>query len=422
MRASILAIGDEIVGGLTTDTNSGYLAQLLRAAGVDIAGIYAVADDEEAIERTLRRAIEDADLVISTGGLGPTTDDLTSACVARFAGVTLELHEPSLRAIEERFRSMGIDMPPNNRKQALLPAGSELIPNNGGTAPGFAVTLRRDEGVRHVICLPGVPREMRRMAEESVVPWIARIAGGLHIGSRVFSTVGLTESALDELLSGTVRPEEGRLSFRAAFPRLQARVSVTAATKAELDGRLDLLEARIRNRVGDRLYAIGDEGIEETVGKLLRERRATIAVAESCTGGLIGHRITDVPGSSEYFLLGVVAYSNAMKEALLGVSSRTLAEAGAVSEATVREMAHGVRTIAGAMVGVATSGIAGPGGGSAEKPVGTVCIALAWAGGEWSHEYRLGQRTRAWIKEMTAQIALDEVRRRLLGIEPRAGR
>lgn len=415
MKASILAIGDEIVAGLTADTNSAFLAQILRSSGVEVVGFLAVADDASAIRQALQRATEDADFVVSTGGLGPTADDLTTSTVAAFVGVGLDLHEPSLRIIEERFRTMGLRMPINNRKQAMLPVGSEPVPNRSGTAPGFAISTEMNGRTCHIICLPGVPREMRRMAEESVVPWIVRRAGNLHIGSRVFSTVGLTESALDEMLAGAVAEEaEARLSFRAAFPRLQARVSVVGGSAEEVESRLAALEARIRTRLGAHVYAVGDEGLEETVGKLLLERGLTLAVAESCTGGLIGHRITEVPGSSAYFSLGIVAYSNGMKTALLDVSPRTLAASGAVSEATVREMAHGVRKASGAALGLATSGIAGPGGGSDGKPVGTVCIGLAWETGEWSHTFALGQRTRAWIKEMTAQLALDTVRRHLL--------
>jgi nicotinamide-nucleotide amidase len=235
------------------------------------------------------------------------------------------------------------------------------------------------------------------------------------MGSRVFSVFGLTESRLDELLLGVASGSDTRLSFRAAFPRLQARVSVAARSTAELEPRLDALERQFRDRLGDHLYAVGDEGLEETVGKLLREQRLTLALAESCTGGLIGHRITEVPGSSNYLVLGVVAYSNRMKESLLGVSPQTLANWGAVSEQTVLEMARGARQLSGASIAVATSGVAGPGGGSPEKPIGTVCIGLAWEGGEWARRYDLAPRTRSWIKEMTTQLALDRLRRHLLG-------
>jgi len=414
VRAAILAIGDEIVSGLTVDTNSAFLAQLLRSAGIEIAGILSVPDDEAAIVQALSRAADDAEYIVTTGGLGPTSDDLTTTCVARFAGVPLELHEPSLIAIEQRFRDRGMEMPANNRKQALLPRGSTVVPNPEGTAPGFICEAQRPRGARLIASLPGVPREMRRMAEESVLPILAKRAGAGRIGSRVFSTFGLSESKLDELLAGAIAPEEARLSFRAAFPRLQVRVSVAAPTDEELQRRLDELEARVRERLGDRIYAVGDEGLEETVGKLLRERRLSIATAESCTGGLIGHRLTEVPGSSDYFLLGTVTYSNRAKSEVLGVSEETLATHGAVSEPAVLEMARGVRRLAGASIGLATSGIAGPGGGTAEKPVGTVWLALVSDGTEWTRRYDFGARGRSWVKEMAAQVALDRVRRFLL--------
>ncbi|MQA91839.1 MAG: competence/damage-inducible protein A [Gemmatimonas sp.] len=414
MNAAILAIGDEIVSGLTADTNSGFLAQLLRSAGVDTLGFQSVPDDEEAIERALRWALERAELVVTTGGLGPTADDLTTASVARLADVDLELHPPSLRSIERRFRDRGIEMPTNNRKQALMPTGALVLSNPDGTAPGFICAVPGRPGDRHVASLPGVPREMRRMAEESLLPWVVERSTAGRFGARVFSTSGLTESGLDELLAGAIDPSEARLSFRAAFPRLQVRVSVTARSDEEVEARLASLESRVRDRLGDHVYAVGDEGMEETVGKLLLQRGLTIATAESCTGGLIGHRITDVPGSSAYFTLGVIAYSNQAKMDLLGVSSRTLRDYGAVSEETVMEMARGVRRMAASSIGVATSGIAGPGGGTDEKPVGTVWIAISHEDGEWARRYDLGVRSRLWVKEMTAQIALDRVRRSLL--------
>ena len=414
-RAALVAIGDEIVAGLTTDTNSGWLAGELRAVGVEPVAGFAVTDDEDAIARTLERALEEAELVVCTGGLGPTADDLTTACVARLAGRPLVMHEESLAHIKGIFRARGIEMPANNRKQALVPQGCTVIPNPTGTAPGVICPVERGGGTRYVACLPGVPREMRRMAGDTLVPWAAARNPGRRFVSRVFSTFGLAESKLDELLAGVVDPAEARLAFRAAFPRVQARLTVSGAPGEELEGRLDELEARVRERLGTHLYAIGDEGMEETVGRLLRERGMTLAVAESCTGGLIGHRVTDVPGSSAYFLLGVATYSNAAKERVLGVRAHTLREHGAVSTQTAEEMAEGVRRLAGAGLGVSTTGIAGPGGGTAEKPVGTVCIGVAWEGGIWSRRYDVGDRGREWVKGMTAQIALDRVRRHLLG-------
>ena len=415
MRAAFLAIGDEIVGGLTTDTNSGYVAGELRALGVEPVAGFSVPDDEDAILRTLERALEEADLVVCTGGLGPTADDLTTACVARLAGVGMELDEHSLSLIEERFRQRGIEMSPNNRKQALFPAGSTIIPNPNGTAPGFIMPVERGGATRHVACFPGVPRETRVMVPQTLVPWVAARSPESRFASRTFSTFGLAESRLDELLTGVVSEGEARLAFRAAFPRIQARLTVTGAPGDDLEARLDALEARVRERLGHHLYAIGDEGMEETVGRMLRERGLTLAVAESCTGGRIGDRITDVAGSSAYFLMGVATYSNEAKERVLGVSPDTLARWGAVSTQTAEEMAAGVRRLAGADLAVSTTVIAGPGGGTEEKPVGTVCIGLAWEGGAWSRRYQLGAREREWIKGMTTQIALDRIRRWLLG-------
>jgi nicotinamide-nucleotide amidase len=415
MRVAILAIGDEIVGGRTVDTNSPFLAEAVLSVGAEPVGGFSVADDPPAIERALERALADAEVVITTGGLGPTADDLTTGCVARVAGVGLELHAPSLRRIEERFRERRVEMPANNRKQALLPAGSTPIPNPLGTAPGFVRPVERGGLTRHVLTLPGVPREMRAMTEESVLPWLRDRQPGRRFLSRVYSTFGISESKLDELVAGAIDPAEARVSFRAAFPRLQLRLTLAGAPDDDLEARLERLDARVRERLGDALYATGDEGMEETVGRLLRERGLTVAVAESCTGGLIGSRITDVAGSSAYFLLGVIAYSNEAKQNLLGVRAETLAAHGAVSPETAAEMAEGVRRAAGAALGVATTGIAGPGGGSAEKPVGTVCVGVAWEGGVWSRRFDLGAREREWVKAMTAQIALDRLRRWLLG-------
>lgn len=416
MRAALLSIGDEIVGGLTTDTNAGWLSGELRAVGVETVAVFAVPDDEDAIVRAFERALEEADLVVTTGGLGPTADDLTTACVARLAGREMTLHEPSLRHIEELFRMRGFgEMPANNRKQALIPAGSTVVPNPTGTAPGVICPVERAGRRCHVVSLPGVPREMRRMAAETVVPWAASLAPDRRFASRTFSTFGLAESRLDELLAGVVEPHEARLAFRAAFPRIQARLTVSGAPGDDLQGRLDALEVRVRERLGAHLYAVGDEGMEETVGRLLRERGLTLAVAESCTGGRIGDRVTDVAGSSAYFLLGVATYSNEAKTAVLGVDEATLAEHGAVSTRVAEEMAAGVRRLAGADLGVSTTGVAGPSGGTEEKPVGTVCIALAWEGGTWSRRFDLGDRGREWVKGMTAQVALDRVRRWLLG-------
>lgn len=411
MRASILAIGDEIVSGLTADTNSSFLAEALRAEGVELVSFFAVPDDPPAIRRGLERALEDADLVVATGGLGPTADDLTTSVVADTLGTSLLLDEPSIRRMEERFRARGLEMPGNNRKQAMLPSGALVVPNPAGTAPGFICPATWRGEPKHVACFPGVPSEMRAMVEATLLPWVRERAPAERFASRVFSTFGLSESGLDELLEGAIDPVEARLAFRAAFPRIQARLTVRGPAGEDLERRLDELEARVRERLGEHVYATGDAGMEDAVGDMLRARGLTLAVAESCTGGLIGHRITDVPGSSAYFLGGVVAYADAAKTGLLGVRPETLSRHGAVSTEVAEEMAAGVRLRFGADLGLATTGIAGPGGGTPGKPVGTVCVALAWPGGTESRRYDLASRSREWIKMMTAQVALDRLRR-----------
>jgi nicotinamide-nucleotide amidase len=413
MRAAILSIGDEIVHGLTTDTNSGFVAGRLREEGVRVVGGFSVTDDVDRIVEALERALTDAELVVTTGGLGPTADDLTTVAVARLAGRPLELDAGSLAAIEERFRAIGREMSPNNRKQAEFPAGSTVLANPIGTAPGFVCAVERGGRTCHVASMPGVPREMRRMADEQLMPWVRARGGGARFASRTFSVVGLAESKLDELLAGAY-PADVRVAFRAAFPKMQVRLSVEGGEPDALAARLDALEATTRERLGAHLYAVGDADLAETLGALLCERELTLAVAESCTGGLIGDRITDVAGSSRYFVLGTVVYADDAKRSALGVPAATLEAHGAVSTETAEAMARGVRERAGASLGLATTGIAGPEGGSAEKPVGTVCVAIAWRDGVWSQRYDLGARERRWIKQMTAQTALDLVRRWLL--------
>jgi nicotinamide-nucleotide amidase len=359
--------------------------------------------------------MEEADLIVCTGGLGPTADDLTTVVVARVARQELRSDDESLEHIRERFRSRGLEMTENNRKQALFPASATIIPNPNGTAPGFVVPVERGGGERWIACFPGVPRETRAMVRDWLLPWVMERNPGTRFASRTFSTFGLSESRLDEMLAGVVSADEARLAFRAAFPRIQARLTVTGGAGDHLQARLDALERRVRERLGHHVYATGDQGLEQVVGALLRERGLKLAVAESCTGGRIGDWITNVPGSSEYFLLGVATYSNEAKEQVIGVRAATLAAHGAVSPQTAEEMAEGVRLRAGADIGLSTTGIAGPGGGTADKPVGTVCIGLAWEGGTWSRRYDLGDRGREFIKGLTAMTALDRLRRWLLG-------
>ncbi|HIF62701.1 MAG TPA: competence/damage-inducible protein A [Deltaproteobacteria bacterium] len=431
--AAIISTGDELTSGRTTDTNSNWLADRLSAEGVEVVSVITVGDDSERISWAWQAAM--ADVVISTGGLGPTADDLTTETVARFTGRKLLLDEEQADAIRGFFDRVGRSMPDNNLKQAMFPEGAVPLPNQRGTAPGYRFDI---EGGAVGVVLPGVPHEMKAMFEEQVLPWLRGQADAdRRFVSRTFQTFGMSESALDEALLGAIDPARGRLAFRASFPDLSVRVSVAGQPEAA-ERELDELSKEVHRRLGDAVYAEGDTTMQQEVGQLLSRRGLTLGTAESCTGGLISRRLTDVAGCSDYYTGGIVAYSQSVKEKVLGVSGVTLAMYGAVSEETVAEMALGARRLSGADLAVAVSGIAGPGGGSDDKPVGTVCIGMAgdlfsegaFSGGEVSagediyleggacaRTYNLGGN-REWIRVLSSQLALDWTRRYLLGLEP----
>jgi nicotinamide-nucleotide amidase len=411
IRVAILSTGDELTTGRIVDTNSSWIADKLFEIGIEVAAVLTVGDHRDRLAAAWRRGLELADVVISTGGIGPTADDLTSEVVADVVGVPLVEDAASADRIRQLFAAFGREMPLNNLKQALFPRGATIIPNALGTAPGYRI----EHDGRHVVVLPGVPREMKPMMEETVLPWLVHLRGGDEVFvPRTFQTFGLTESGLDELVSGLVDPAEARVSFRASFPEISLRL-VVHGLPADAAARADALAARVRERIGPFLYGEGAVTMEEVVGRLLRERGLTVALAESCTGGLVAHRLTNVPGSSEYVRGAVVAYANAAKEALLGVRAETLAAHGAVSEETAAEMAAGARRVFGTSLAVSTTGIAGPTGGTPEKPVGTVCLALAADAGVVTRRYQLWG-TRDWVKLLASQLALDWMRRHALGL------
>lgn len=416
-RAAILSTGDELTTGRTADTNASFIADKVVAAGLEVVSIMVVGDYPDRIAWAWRESMRHAEVIISTGGLGPTADDLTTETLAQVTGRRLVLDPDSAARIRRLFESMGRVMPENNLKQAQFPEGAVIIPNELGTAPGFRLDLTTEHGTRHLIVLPGVPREMKPMIEEQVLPWIQQARGGDEVYvSHVFQTFGISESALDELVADCVAPDEGRVAFRAAFPQISVRLTVHGAP-AEAPARLAALAARLRQRTGAYVYGEGETTMEAVVGDLLKQRRLTIALAESCTGGLVGHRITNVPGSSTYLKGGVVAYADEIKQQSLGVRAETLAAHGAVSEATAIEMAGGARRVLGADLGLAVTGIAGPDGGTPDKPVGTVCFALVSATAAYHRRYQLWGN-REWVKLLSSQIALDWVRRYLLGMDP----
>jgi nicotinamide-nucleotide amidase len=411
-RAAIVSTGDELTTGRIADTNAQWIADKLFELGIDVVTVVTVGDYPERLEWAWRQALGQADVVISTGGIGPTADDLTTETVARVLGRRLVEDTPSADRIRKFFGSRGVEMPLNNLKQALMPEGYVLVPNAFGTAPGYRV----EADGKHVVVLPGVPREMKPMVEETVLPWLRAQRGSDVYLAHIFQTFGISESGLDELVAGVVDPADGRVSFRASFPEVSMRV-VVHGTPDEAAKRLDAVAVRLRERLGEFCYGEGATSMEEVVGRSLARRGWKLALAESCTGGLVAHRVTAIPGSSAYFLGGVEAYANTAKMALLGVRRETLQQHGAVSEECAGEMAAGARTAFGADVAVSTTGIAGPDGGTPQKPVGFVCFGLATADGVQTRTHQLWG-TRDWVKLLASQVALDMVRRAALGLAP----
>lgn len=415
MKAEILTIGDELLRGEIVDSNKSFLSERLLRLDVETRFHSSVRDDPADMTDAFLRAVSRADVVIVSGGLGPTRDDLTIEVLARTFDRKLRLHEPSLAALRAFYARVGREMPAVNEKQAWLPEGAEALPNPLGTAPGCLLQA----GEVPVACLPGVPRELHRMMDEEVLPRLAaRFPGRAVVRARILRTFGMGESNLEEALADVAKAGDVTLGFRTAFPDNLLRPLTRAATAAEADARLERTCAAIRERLGAVVYAEGDEPLEAVVGRLLTERRKTLAVAESCTGGMIGERITGVPGSSRFFRGGIVAYANTAKEALLGVPHDLLERHGAVSVEVARAMAEGARSRLGTDLATATTGISGPDGGTPEKPVGTVCIALARAEGTHAERF-VFPLDRARHRALTTQVALDWVRRALLG-EPLA--
>ncbi len=401
VRAEILTIGDEVTRGEIINTNTAWLAERLTGQGLDVRWHTSVRDEPGDISAALGRAGERADLLLVTGGLGPTDDDRTVDVVAQRVGAKAVIEAEHLARMEERFRRRGLPSPPNNYRQVRIVEGAFVLPNRAGLAPGFRLRIGRADAY----FLPGVPREMKQIFTEEIVP---RLPGSEVVTARrVWRVTGMAEAMVDHRLEGLIEGiADATLHFRIAFPEILVTVVVRRATQTEADAVLDGLDHEVRRRLGEAVYGSGDATFPAVIGARLRTRGETLAVAESCTGGLIGDLITDVPGSSDYFLGGVLVYSNALKQSLLGVHAETLVSHGAVSEPCVREMAEGVRRVVGANWGLAVSGVAGPGGGSVEKPVGRVHLAVASANETRSHKIDWPSERRL-LKQVAAYAALE---------------
>lgn len=412
MTATLLAIGDELLIGQVVNTNAAWLGQRLSDLGVPVRRELCVGDRDADIRAALDLALSDSDVVLVSGGLGPTHDDLTRDTVAAYFGVPL-LHDPSvMAAIEERFARRGRTLPERNRVQAQVPEGFAVLPNAHGTAPGLMHTFERDGQPRWLVLMPGVPAELKHLFNTFVAPTIEAVPGREAIVHRTLLTAGVGESHLAEQVGDLTGWLDDRttLAFLPSAGTVRMRISARGSDRAETEARAERFAAFLRERAGNAFYGEGEQTLEAAVGERLNAAGATVAVAESCTGGLLLDRLTDVPGSSAYVVGGVVAYCNRVKIGLLGVPEEVLETHGAVSEPVARAMAAGVRERLGATFGVATTGVAGPGGGTDEKPVGTVWIALATPNGTVAQCFRFVDDRRR-NKTLTATTALDWLRR-----------
>ena len=405
--AVILSTGDELTTGKVVDTNSAFIADRLFALGIRVAAVIKVGDDRDKLLWAFHQAKELGDIVIGTGGLGPTADDLTSALVAQFLGVKTKRDEGVAAALEARYAKRGVPFTSNNLKQADFPDGAEIIPNPNGTAPGFRVNLGHG---KKLLWPSGVPHEMSAMLGMSVLPWIVEQNGAQStIHEATFKINGISESKLDDLVKPVALGNLARLAFRAHFPDLTLRLTVSGGA-AQLEHFANL-RRQIKTILHDYIYADSELAMEEVVGQLLLHKQLTLALAESCTGGLISHRITRVAGSSAYFLGGATTYSNAEKIRALGVSPATLERVGAVSQETALEMSQGIRQRSGADIGLSVTGVAGPSGGTPDKPVGTVWVSICENNFHQAKLLNLMVLTdRERIVQGTAQAALNWLR------------
>lgn len=408
--AEIIAVGTELLMGQIVNTNARYISEQLAALGISVLYHVVVGDNAERLQAVVEQGKSRSDILIFTGGLGPTEDDLTKETVARAFNKTLELHRPSLEAMKAYVKGWDKAMPENNLKQAYLPADGVIIPNRNGTAPGCIM----EDGGKVAVLLPGPPSEMKPMFDETVVPFL-RGKSEFFLYSRVLRLFGIGESAaalkIDELIKNQTNPT---IAPYAKEAEVTFRITAMAKTPEEAEEILRPTVEKMYGEFGDYIYGEGDDlSMADVVVRLLKEKGKTLATAESCTGGLIGRSITEVPGASEVYGFGFVTYANEAKEKLLGVKHETLAAHGAVSEETAREMALGARLKSGADIAIAVTGIAGPGGGTPEKPVGLVYVGLSTAENTTAVKLNLSGN-RARIRLRTCLNALDLVRRELL--------
>ncbi|MBM7556031.1 competence/damage-inducible protein A [Halanaerobacter jeridensis] len=411
MKAEIITIGTELLLGQIVDTNSQWIAERLAEMGIDLYYKTTVGDNVGRLKEVLEQSVERADLVITTGGLGPTQDDITREVVAEALNRDLIKNEAALEEIKSYFSETGRQMTENNITQSFLPKGSQIISNDNGTAPGFLI----DSEEIILASVPGVPLEMKAMISDFIIPYLQEEhkLDKEVIQSRVIKTCGIGESSLEDKIDDILREQTNpTIAPLASQGEVKIRLTAKANSEEQAQQLIAAKEEELKKRIGDYIYGYDDDTLEGVVANLLWEQELTVATAESCTGGLIGDRLTKVPGSSRYFERGVISYSNQAKMDLLGVTAETLEEYGAVSAETAQEMACGIRDRAGVDIGLATTGIAGPGGGTEEKPVGLVYLALATDDGVEVHK-KIFKGHRRRVKYLTSQIILNLLRKSL---------
>jgi nicotinamide-nucleotide amidase len=406
MPCAVLSIGTEVTRGELVNSNAAWLGAELTTLGFEVIEHAVVDDHHERIVGALQRLAPRVRVVVSTGGLGPTTDDITTAAVAAAAGVPLARDEASLESIRRRIEKAGRTMGASNAKQADFPAGADILPNPIGTAPGFGVRL----GECVAYFLPGVPREMKRMFEQQVAPRIRALAPNNLYQSRL-RTFGLPESVVGEKLDGLEAAHPGTvIGYRAQFPEVEVKVLARAASQAAARDLCERATLEVRGRLGAFVFGESDDTYPGVVGRALRGRGWTLAIAESCTGGLVGHLLTREPGASDFLVLDAVTYANSAKSRVLGVDEEVIRWHGAVSPEVAGAMAEGARRVSGADVALSLTGVAGPTGGSDAKPVGTVYIAVARADGPTDVQHRVFTGDRSQIQTLAAYAGLRMVR------------
>ena len=409
MKTAVLSVGTELLFGQITNTNTVFLSKELNNMGLDVMYHYTVGDNPGRLADMIRMALEDVDMILVTGGLGPTQDDLTKEVACQVFGDELVVNEKALGKIKEYFLRTGRNMTENNAKQALIPSRATVFHNDAGTAPGFA--LEKDG--KYIICMPGPPREMTRMFEISVKPFLEKLSDG-YMSYKLLRLYGIGESLLETRLIDLIDNQtDPTLATYAKEGECQLRIASKRSSREEADKAVQDMIDIVSERVGEYIYSYDNEELVDVVGRMLLEKGLTFASAESCTGGLVAAALTDIPGISQSFMAGFVTYSNEAKMRELGVSEETLREHGAVSEETAREMVEGLARVTGCDVCISVTGIAGPGGGTEGKPVGLVYIGFKYGDKCFVTKKLSTGASRKWIRNHTLLGVLDIVRRNI---------